>query len=220
MSILDSTVNFAKGVVSTGYNSSATSIVLQSGNGAKFPSTPFNVVWWNCSSYPDPSDDPNVEVVRVTNVSTDTLTVTRAQEGTSASNKNTSGVTYTMIAGLTSHTVGAINTALGQLFVGLNDVNTVSFSSTPTFNASLGGVQYLTLTGNVSSSSTSNLTAGQFVTFIIAQNGTGGYTFSWPSNVYGSVSVNTTASAVTVQTFISPDGSNLYACSIGQVSYA
>lgn len=40
------------------------------------------------TNYPDPSDDPYVEIVRVTGISTDTLTVTRAQEGTSASNKN------------------------------------------------------------------------------------------------------------------------------------
>jgi hypothetical protein len=42
--------------------------------------------------------------VRVTAISTDTLTVTRAQESTSASTKNTASKTYKMIAGLTAKT--------------------------------------------------------------------------------------------------------------------
>lgn len=102
---LDNAKNFAKVVVSTGYTSSDTSIVLQAGNGAKLPTVPFNLVWWNSSDYPDPSDDPNVEIVRCTNISTDTLTVTRAQESTTATNKNTAGRVYKMIAGLTAKTI-------------------------------------------------------------------------------------------------------------------
>jgi hypothetical protein len=93
--------NFAKATVSTTYDASATSIVLTSGHGAKLPTqVPFNVVWWNATDYGDPSDDPNVEIVLVTAVSTDTLTVVRAAEGTSASTKNTGSKTYKMIAGL------------------------------------------------------------------------------------------------------------------------
>jgi hypothetical protein len=104
---LDNAKNFAKATVSTGYDASATSIVLTTGHGAKFPTVPFNVVWWNSTDYPDPADDPNVEIVRVTARSSDTLTVTRAQESTSASTKNTAAKTYKMIAGLTAK---AINT--------------------------------------------------------------------------------------------------------------
>lgn len=93
--------NFAKATVSTTYDASATSIVLTTGHGARFPTQiPFNVVWYNSTDYGDPSDDPNVEIVRVTAISTDTLTVVRGQEGTSASTKNTASKTYKMIAGL------------------------------------------------------------------------------------------------------------------------
>jgi hypothetical protein len=102
---MDNAKNFAKVTVSTGYDAAATSIVLVSGDGAKLPTPPFNVVWWNYTDYPDPSDDPNKEIVRVTAISTDTLTVTRAQEGTSASTKNTSGKTYKMIAGITAKVI-------------------------------------------------------------------------------------------------------------------
>lgn len=105
---MDSTKNFAKVTVSTGYNNTDVTIVLTAGHGAKLPTAPFNVTWWNSTDYSDPSDDPNVEVVRVTAISTDTLTVTRAQEGTSGSTKNTGAKTYKMIAGLTSKMVNDI----------------------------------------------------------------------------------------------------------------
>jgi hypothetical protein len=101
----DNAKNFAKATVSTGYDAVATSIVLSSGHGAKLPTAPFNATWWNSTDYADPSDDPNVEVVRVTAISTDTLTVIRGQEGISASTKNTASKTYKMIAGLTAQTV-------------------------------------------------------------------------------------------------------------------
>jgi hypothetical protein len=103
---IDPVVNFGKVTVSTGYSSSATSIVLNSGNGAKLPASfPFNLIWWNATDYADPADDPGVEIVTVTAIATDTLTVTRAQEGTSASSKNASGKTYKMVQGPTAKTI-------------------------------------------------------------------------------------------------------------------
>jgi len=96
--------NFAKVTVSTGYDASATSVVLSGGHGTKLPAAPFNATWWNSTDYADPTDDPNVEIVRVTAIVTDTLTVTRGQEGISASTKNTASKTYKMVAGLTAKT--------------------------------------------------------------------------------------------------------------------
>lgn len=99
-------VNFGKVTVLSGHSSSDTSIALQAGNGALLPVAPFNVVWWNSAAFADPSDDPNKEIVRVTagggGGGGDTLTVTRAQEGTAASSKNTAGGIYKMIAGFTA----------------------------------------------------------------------------------------------------------------------
>lgn len=115
MASLDAVKNFAKVTVSTGYDASATSIVLTTGHGAKLPAPAtdgaFNVVWWNSTDYSDPSDDPNVEIVRVTARSTDTLTVTRAQESTSATTKNTGSKTYKMILGATAKMITDIQTA-------------------------------------------------------------------------------------------------------------
>jgi len=109
---LDATANFVKVTVSTGYNASATSIVLSSGQGALLPAAPFNLTWWNVTDYADPSDDPNVEIVRVTNIATDTLTVTRATEGPAASTKNTAGKTYKMLLGITTKMITDIGANL------------------------------------------------------------------------------------------------------------
>lgn len=118
---LDSTSNFAKSAVSTGYDQNAYSIVLATGGGAKMPAPPFNITWWNSTDYSDPGDDPNVEIDRVTGVSGDTLTLANngtsrtAQEGTTASTKNTSGKTYMVMAGLTKKTMDDLATALSTL---------------------------------------------------------------------------------------------------------
>lgn len=104
--------NFGLVTVSTTYDASATSIVLTTGHGSRLPSTfPYPMVWWNATDYPHPADDPNVEIVSVTNRSIDTLTVTRAQESTSASTKNTAAKTYRMSLSVTKAMFDAIRTA-------------------------------------------------------------------------------------------------------------
>jgi hypothetical protein len=100
--MLDSVANLVKVQLSTGYDQNATSVVLVAGQGAKLPAVSFNATWWNFTDYSDPSDDPNVEIVRVTAISTDTLTITRGQEGTTASTKNTGGKVYKLILGVTA----------------------------------------------------------------------------------------------------------------------
>src|SRR5947209_4037999 len=98
--MVDQVQNFTKCTVSTGYTAVATSIVLSSGQGANLPdpaSGNYNLVWYNSTDYSDPSDDPNKEIIRVTAKSSDTITITRAQEGTSASTKNGAGKTYKML---------------------------------------------------------------------------------------------------------------------------
>lgn len=109
---LDPVKNFAEVEVSTGYDAAATSIVLSSGEGTKLPDPSsdgeFNLVWFNYTDYPNPADDPNVEIVRVTAKATDTLTVTRAQESTSATTKNTADKTYYMVLSITKKMIDDI----------------------------------------------------------------------------------------------------------------
>ncbi len=91
-------------------------------------------------------------------------------------------------------------------------VNTVAFSATPTFDASLGNKQTITLTGNVTSSTLSNCSAGEDLVFDIIEDATGGRTWTWPTNVKGAGTINTTASKHNVQLF-SCDGTNAWAVS-------
>jgi hypothetical protein len=111
MATLDAVANFIKLTLSQGYDQNATSIVLSSG-GSSLPSPSFNMTWWDSTDFPDPSDDPNAEIVRVTNVSGNTLTITRAQEGTAASTKNTAGKTYKLMLGITAKMITDIGNNL------------------------------------------------------------------------------------------------------------
>jgi len=79
----DSHKNFAYSTVATAPSpaSSGTSLVVAAGQGALFPAVPFNATVWPTGVAPISS---NAEIVRVTNIATDTLTITRAQESTSA----------------------------------------------------------------------------------------------------------------------------------------
>lgn len=60
---------------------SGTSLVVSAGQGALFPTAPFNCTVWPDGETPTSA---NAEIVRVTAVVTDTLTIVRTQEGTSA----------------------------------------------------------------------------------------------------------------------------------------
>lgn len=97
--MLDSFTNFGIGTLSAGITSGATSLSVTAGQGARFPNPtgsvqPFEAVIYDATNYTNPSDDPNHEIVRCTARSTDTLTITRAQEGTSAVAHNTAATTY------------------------------------------------------------------------------------------------------------------------------
>lgn len=102
---MDQAKNFAKATIDGTIESTDTSITVLSGHGARFPTVPFNAVLWNATDYPDPADDLVKEIVRVTAISTDTLTVTRAQEGTAAEDHNLPGKIYSLMAGLTAKTI-------------------------------------------------------------------------------------------------------------------
>ena len=102
----DAVKNFCKVEVSGYYGTSETSITLKTGEGSKLPSPPFNLVWWNATDYQDPTDDPYREIIRVTAVNGDTLTVSRGQEDTTAQPHNISGKLYKMIRPITAKDYG------------------------------------------------------------------------------------------------------------------
>src|SRR3972149_6875976 len=80
---MDAYKNFAYSTVATAPSpaASGTSLVVASGQGALFPAVPFNAPVWPTGVQPLAS---NAEIVRVTNITGDTLTIPRTQESTSA----------------------------------------------------------------------------------------------------------------------------------------
>ena len=79
----DAHKNFPYSTVATAPSptDTGTSLTLAAGGGALMPSVPFNAVIWPVSVQPLAS---NAEIVRVTAISTDTITIIRIQESTSA----------------------------------------------------------------------------------------------------------------------------------------
>jgi hypothetical protein len=90
--------NFSYSTIATAPSpaNSGTSIVVAPGEGVRFPDPPFFATVWPVSVSPDSS---NAEIVKVTGVSTDTFTIVREQEGTSARSIT---VGDQIIAGLTA----------------------------------------------------------------------------------------------------------------------
>jgi hypothetical protein len=77
-----STVAVAPSPVSTG-----TSVVSQTGDGANFPTPPFDLVFWPIGTK---ATKANAEITRCTNVVGDTFTIVRHQHGSTAQNITTS----------------------------------------------------------------------------------------------------------------------------------
>lgn len=80
---MDALKNFAYSTVATAPSpaSSGLSLIVGAGHGTRFPAVPFNATIWPTGAVPDPN---SAEIVRVTGISTDTLTIVRAQESSSA----------------------------------------------------------------------------------------------------------------------------------------
>ena len=79
----DAHANFAYSTVATAPSpaTTGTSLVVATGDGTLFPTPPFNATVWPSGTQPTSA---NAEIVRVTNIATDTFTITREQEGTTA----------------------------------------------------------------------------------------------------------------------------------------
>lgn len=103
----DAHANFAYGTVLTAPSppTSGTSLTLQSGQGALMPTPPFNATCWPAGAQPLSS---NAEIVRVTAISTDTLTVEREQEGTTA---QSIAAGWQFAAGVTVKTITDVQSA-------------------------------------------------------------------------------------------------------------
>lgn len=80
-------------------------------------------------------------------------------------------------------------------------LQTITFSATPTFDASKSDVFKIVLTANVTSSTLIGAEAGQWLSFLICQDGTGSRTFSWPSQINGPITIGSGANTCTLETY-------------------
>lgn len=123
----DSHKNFAYSTVATPPSPAASggSLIVATGDGAKFPTPPFNAVVWPANDQPSST---NAEIVRVTAgpPASDTFTITRAQEGSSA---------RTIVAGdridaaVTVKTITDVEAILGQAPPQITDPGTATTES-------------------------------------------------------------------------------------------
>jgi|GEM_PF-4357985 len=135
--------NFAVTTLAAGVDATATSITVT--DATKLPNPPFIAVIWNSTDYPDIVSDPNVEIVYVSAVNLNTLTVIRGYDNTTASAHNTAGKTYKIAnilnAGLENDIKTFVNSkgqANGLATLNTNGLvvqNPASATSTPTANA-------------------------------------------------------------------------------------
>jgi len=112
--MVDALKNFAYSLVATAPSpaTSGTSLVVTAGQGSYFPTAPFDATLWPAGSYPN---NTNAEIVRVTNVSTDTFTITRAQYGTTAQSI-ASG--YNIAQTVDANLIGQLAALSGATFTG------------------------------------------------------------------------------------------------------
>lgn len=197
----DPVANFAATTITTAPSPATTGTSCVVTSGAVFPTivspaTGFSAVIWPSGSQPTAA---NSEIVRVTAISTNTLTITRAQEGTAAISvatgyniaANITAKTITDLQSLegSSHSVQVINTAFST-------TTTAATATGLTFN--IGANQVFTFDAEISTKS-SVTTPGDGVKFSIgAPTGASG---SW--GVMGSaVPTSSTNTGVAVVQFV------------------
>ena len=211
----DAVSNFAFSTVATAPSpaTTGTSLVVASGDGTLFPTAPFNAVVYPSDA--DPSAT-NAEIVRVTAVSTDTLTITREQESTSARTIVTGDRIH---AGVTAALLDQFATTDGaQTLTNKEHTNpditdqTLTDGATINWNCDNGSLATVTLGGNRTMAAPTNLNPGTYVLKVI-QDATGSRTITWNSVFKWAGGTAPTLSTgngdIDIITFVC-DGTNLY----------
>ena len=105
--------NFAKATISGSHNTVVTTLNLVAGHGTRLGSAwPAMAVVWQSSAFPDPADafhdsPSKTELVKITNRTTDALTVVRAQEGTVGLDMTDVSKTFTIMLVHTAVQIGS-----------------------------------------------------------------------------------------------------------------
>ncbi len=198
--------NYYSDLVAGGGYTAASGVLNIQGSTSGF-TAPFHIGIYNAAA-----PFALIVLLKVTGVNSSTQYAVTAETGHN-SPADTSAAANSLVAG----SITAAAMAQIKLDAFQRGVNTVSFSATPAFDLSLGD-QLIVLTGNVTSSTLTNLLPGNRVTFCIEQDASGGHTFVWPAAVKGGMAIGTTLSKANLQEFWSPDGTTLYALNPGIIN--
>lgn len=208
--------NFAYSTVATAPSpaTSGTTLVLAAGDGTLFPNPgtdgDFNVTVWPAGTIPT---EANAEICRVTARSTDTLTITRAQEGSSAraisvGDQIALTITAKVITDIESAIGGSMPSPAGKpdgdvlqvlsgaavwgadpggggAGTGEETLHTVASSGAAlTVDIANGATQDITLTANCTISLTSPASGDAWgLTLLLRQDATGSRKVTWPGSV-------------------------------------
>ena len=184
---------------------SGTSLVVQAGQGTWFPATPFYATAWPSGANPTLA---NAEIVRVTNISTNTFTIVRAQGPTSAQSiavgwviSNT--VTAEDLRKVEAAAAAAVPVVQGSTGTNLGATATLNFNSVESEIWLVG-----TLNTNLTVT-TSNRAAGCSALLLLTQDAVTGH---WTLTVTDgsspqSVPITSTAGALSVVEINVPDSS-------------
>jgi len=142
---VDAVKNFAWSTVATAPSpaTTGTSLTVTAGEGARYPVVPFNASVFPAGTMPTPA---NAEIVRVTARTTDVLTITRTQEGSSA---RAIGVGDQIAAAITAKTLTDLDLGFANPMTTLGDIITAGGSGTPSRLAIGATNAVLTVVGGV-----------------------------------------------------------------------
>jgi hypothetical protein len=124
---VDAVKNFAWSTVATAPSpaTTGTSLTVTAGEGARYPAVPFNASVFPAGTMPTPV---NAEIVRVTARTTDVLTITRTQEGSSA---RAIVVGDQIAAAITAKTLTDLDLGFANPMSALGDIITGAASGVP-----------------------------------------------------------------------------------------
>lgn len=189
---MDAIKNFAYSNVATAPSpaTSGTSLVVSAGQGALFPAPPFDATIWPAGVQPLTT---NAEIVRVTAVSTDTFTITRAQYGTTA---QSIAIGYQIAQTIDANLLTQISTMGGDVS-GTTNSATVTAIQGNALTSAQGNVLSYQATATTSRTTSGTIGAGEIS---VVPSGTGAITLTLPTAPVGVCNyiLNESASTVTV----------------------
>lgn len=197
----------------------ATSLTVATGTGSLFPSLTGSQYFY--CTLQGASGTP-IEIVKVTAVSTDTFTIVRAQDGTTASAFSTGDRVELRLVRANLNTYPVISESNSFSAAQIGAVATLTDGATITPDFSTSNNFTVTLGGNRTLANPTNITAGQSGVIFVVQDATGSRTLSygtyWKFPGGTAPTLTTTANAVDILAYVCKSSTLIDTVWIGNLS--